>query len=185
MAKFWRSYFGGGKRADFDSVRNSLWTAGVDSSSFGGDDVKYRETILAQYNVCLEMADRISARRGLANTFYLTLNTAIFALIGGAWKNLPKAPLDLLIAPLVVLVIQCMTWFWLVRSYRQLNAAKYLVVGALEERLPASPYWKAEWVALGEGDDKEVYWPLTHIEQWVPPLFALAYVGGFIAIVLS
>ena len=28
---------------------------------------------------------------------------------------------------------------------------EYIVVGALEERLPASPYWKAEWQVLGEG----------------------------------
>jgi hypothetical protein len=37
------------------------------------------------------------------------------------------------------LIVQCLAWFWLLRSYRQLNTAKYAVVGVLEERLPASP----------------------------------------------
>jgi hypothetical protein len=75
-------------------------------------------------------------------------------------------------------------WFWLVRSYRQLNAATYAVVGALEQRLPASPYWGAEWKALGEGRDRARYWPITHLEQGIPLLFAAAYTGGFVAIIL-
>jgi len=78
-----------------------------------------------------------------------------------------------------------MAWFWLIRSYRQLNTAKFQVIGALEERLPASPYWRAEWFALGEGKDKSKYWPLTHLEQWVPLLFVAIYVTGFAAVVLT
>ena len=79
----------------------------------------------------------------------------------------------------------CLAWFWLVRSYRQLNSGKYAVIGALEERRPASPYWRAEWTALGEGKHKGKYWPLTHLEQWVPAAFGLTYVSGFLTVVLS
>jgi hypothetical protein len=50
----------------------------------------------------------------------------------------------------------------------------------MEERLPASPYWAAEWAALGEGRDPARYWPLTHLEQWIPALFAAVYIFGFI-----
>ena len=84
-----------------------------------------------------------------------------------------------------MLEIQCAAWFWIVRSYRQLNAAKWAVVGAFERRLPASPWWSAEWVALGEGRDPARYLPISHVEQWIPPLFAAAYAGGFLALVLS
>jgi len=59
------------------------------------------------------------------------------------------------------------------------------VRAALEERLPASPFWRAEWWALGEGTDRSRYWPLSHIEQWIPVLFALAYVSGFFAAILA
>jgi len=83
----------------------------------------------------------------------------------------------------VIAVGQCVAWWWLVRSYRLLNGAKFKVVGALEERLPASAYWRAEWVALGEGNDWRKYLPLSHLEQWVPILFALVYVLGFIVAV--
>lgn len=65
-----------------------------------------------------------------------------------------------------------------------MNSAKYEVIGALEERLPASPYWRAEWVALGEGNDPSKYRPLTHLEQWIPTLFAALYVGGFFVAIL-
>jgi hypothetical protein len=57
------------------------------------------------------------------------------------------------------------------------------VIGALEERLPASIYWHAEWIALGEGKDWRKFLPFTHIEQWVPVLFALVYLSGFVVAV--
>ena len=130
------------------------------------------------------MADRISARRGFANTFFLTLNTAVLTTVGVVWARPPRYANWGLAIPLVVLLGECLTWFWLVRSYRQLNAAKYAVIGALEERLPASPYWKAEWNALGEGRARVRYWPITHLEQGVPLLFMAAYIAGFLALVL-
>ncbi|PZG02056.1 hypothetical protein C1I99_04260 [Micromonospora deserti] len=146
---------------------------------------KYQAALLDQYKLYVEMADRISARRGLMNTFFLTLNTVIVTAFGAFWKDPPTAPVWYLTAPAVVLLMQCAAWFWLLRSYRQLNSAKYIVIGALEERLPASPYWRAEWKALGEGKDPSRYWPLTHLEQWVPVSFALVYLGAFIIALIA
>jgi len=139
-------------------------------------------TVLEQYKLYVEMADRVSARRGLTNAFFLTLNSAIFTAIGFLWNAKPQAPTWLLIFPTVALIVQCLAWYWIVRSYRQLNAGKYAVIGALEERLPASPYWRGEWTALGEGKDPSKYLPLSHLEQWIPILFAITYLGGFIAL---
>jgi hypothetical protein len=48
-----------------------------------------------------------------------------------------------------------------------------------------SPWWRAEWKALGEGKDPARYWPLTRVEQWVPWLFALAYIGGFVVLLTA
>ncbi len=161
-------------------VRPNVW-----NQPASGNADQERTFILEQYKIYVEMADRISARRSLTNTFFLTLNTAIFAGIGVSLKDPPKIPSWILVFPVLALVIQCVAWFFLVRSYRQLNAAKYTVIGVLEERLPASPYWNAEWKALGEGKDKAKYWPLTHLEQWIPILFAATYVAAYIAIVTS
>jgi hypothetical protein len=145
---------------------------------------KLPDGLLEQYKVYVEMADRISARRGVANTFFLTLNTAIFSLMGVFWQRPPHGARVLLVVPWLALVVQCLAWFWLLRSYRQLNSAKYAVVGALEERLPASPYWRAEWAALGEGRDPSRYWPFSHVEQLVPVLFAACYTIGLVAVLV-
>jgi hypothetical protein len=171
-----KKYFGA-DTTPIEAVRPTVWntTAGAP------DTDQIQAAILEQYKIYVEMADRISARRSLTNTFFLTLNTAVFAAIGSLWKTPPAAPSWLLVFPLLALLVQCGAWFFLVRSYRQLNSAKYIVIGVLEERLPASPYWKAEWKALGEGKDKAKYWPMTHLEQWIPIIFAATYIAAFIA----
>ena len=44
---------------------------------------------------------------------------------------------------------------------------------------------RAEWAALGEGRDLRTYLPLTHLEEWIPVLFAVVYVGGYVAAVVT
>lgn len=162
-----------------------LWNEGIRPEHYGGDELAYRAAILEQYKIYVEMADRISQRRALANAFFLTLNTTIFTVVGVVWNQSVDAEGGPLLLPLVVVLGQCFAWYYLVRSYRQLNTAKYEVVGALEERLPASPYWRAEWYALGEGKDRSRYWPLSHVEQGIPLLFGVTYVAGYISVLAT
>ena len=180
-----RGLFRTKKPAEPSAVRTALWNTEVTSESYRGDAEKYQLAILEQYKLCVEMADRISARRALANGFFLTLNSAALTAIGVFWKDRPHTSVLYLVPPLLLLLALCLAWFWLVRSYRQLNSGKYAVIGALEERLPARPYWGAEWKALGEGKDKAIYWPLTHLEQWVPLVFGLTYICGFFVVLLA
>ncbi|MGW7725596.1 hypothetical protein [Streptomyces canus] len=168
-----------------EDVRPTVWNRPSQLSDKPLDGGRDHAVLLEQYKLYVEMADRVSARRSLTNTFFLTLNTTVFAAIGATWKDGPHTGSWLLVFPLVALLVQCGAWFVLLRSYRQLNSAKYTVIGVLEERLPASPYGRAEWTALGEGKDKAKYWPLTHLEQWVPVTFACTYAGGFIALLAS
>lgn len=167
-----------------EQIRANLWNDAVTPESYGGAE-SYRGAILDQYKLYVEMADRISSRRGLTNTFFLTLNTFLFTTAAAVWKDHPHVHLTTaeLVLLLVVALAQSVAWWMIVRSYRQLNAGKYMVVGLLEERLPASPYWKAEWQALGEGKDLRRYLPLTHVEQWVPLIFAAVYVAAFVLLV--
>ena len=151
-----------------EQIRYRLWNDAVGLANYEGPAEKYQAAILDQYKIYVEMADRISQRRGLTNTFFLTLNSAIFTVIGVFWKDPPTGSAWLLIFPLIIALGQCTAWWWLVRSYRLLNGAKYRVIGIFEERLPAAPYWRAEWVALGEGRDWRKFLPLTHLEQGVP-----------------
>lgn len=174
-----KRYFAEAATPTSDEAAAELWNGepNAEASNSG--------LILEQYKLYVELADRVSARRASANTFFLTLNTAVFAGIGVLWEHPPHASAWLGVFPLIALVVQCLLWFWTVRSYRQLSSAKWAVVGALEQRLPASPWWRSEWATLGKGKDPMRYWPLSHIEQWVPWIFAVAYFGGFLALVLN
>ncbi len=122
-----------------DPDSKALWNADVSATDYKEPADKYQAAILEQYKTYVEMADRISARRALTNTFFLTLNTAVFTLIGVFLQNQQQAATGLLVLPLIALLGECGAWFYLLRSYRQLNTAKYQVIGQLEERLPASP----------------------------------------------
>lgn len=183
FADVFRRYFATSGAVTAADLRDDLWTGTV-QPEHGAKGSRDAELLLEQYKIYVEMADRVSARRGTANAFFLTLNSAIFAAIGFVWGRDTHPASWLLTFPMIVFVAQCFAWFWLVRSYRQLNGAKYAVIGAMEERLPASPYWRAEWKALGEGRDPARYWPLTHLEQWIPLLFAFVYISGFIALMV-
>lgn len=165
---------------DIDSIRDRLWNPDIDARSYDASSQAYRAAILEQYKIFVEMADRVSARRGAANTFFLTLNTAVATAVCAFAKETVRLPPVSLALVFIILLCQCVTWWWLIRSYRLLNGAKYKVIGMLEERLPASPYWRAEWTALGEGKDWRKYAPLSHIEQSVPVVFAGVYIAAYV-----
>jgi hypothetical protein len=183
----WKTYFQVAKPVQPDEVTSNLWNDEATIKGYYANDDKYQAALLEQYKLYVEMADRISSRRGLANTFFLTLNSAILTLVGVFWKGRPEGLSAWFFLPMLTVALGlCLAWFWLVRSYRQLSSGKFAVIGALERRLPASPWWNGEWKALrGAQQDKSTYWALTHLEIWVPLLFALAYIFGAVAIVTS
>ncbi|MGZ4890828.1 MAG: RipA family octameric membrane protein, partial [Halobacteriota archaeon] len=76
-------------------------------------------------------------------------------------------------------VLLCYVWYITIRSYRQLNSGKFHLIGEVEARLPF-PFYDEEWNKLGRGKDKTKYRPITHVEQYVPILFAAIYATLFV-----
>ena len=143
----------------------------------------YQEHLLEQYKLFVEMADRVSARRMQANTFFLAVNTGLLTVFASLAKD--KILSGFVGAlPIAALLILCLVWGQIVSSYRQLNSGKFQVIHQLEQLLPAAPY-DAEWVAIGEGKDPMRYRPLTHVEILVPRLFGLLYVLLLLAVMFS
>jgi Zn-dependent protease with chaperone function len=139
---------------------------------------KFGDHLLEQYKLYVEMADRVSARRALANTFFLTANTALLAtltLYGGS-SSLENG----LLGTTVIVVMSCglvafsASWWLVLRSYDQLNTGKFRVIHELEQRLPAAIYDR-EWDLLGRGSDPKRYRPLTRVERIVPLVFIVLY----------
>ena len=158
----------------FAKIRSNLWN---DDEDVQQASLTYSSALMEQYKLYVELADRVSQRRAVANSFFLLVNSAAVVILGSLGVSLDQVSSWLLVFPTVILVCICGVWFYMVKSYGQLNTGKWQVVGVMEERLPASPWWRAEWQALGEGKDRSLYWPLTHIEKWVPLVFILLYIG--------
>ena len=146
---------------------------------------KYQDHMFEQYKLYVEMADRLSERRIVANTFFLTLNTLIIGIAGFSYNSLLQLKYKwILLLPLVAVLSLSYAWRRLLISYKQLNTAKFLVIGEYENLLPTRPYIEAEWKALGYGKEPKLYKPLTDVENWIPVIFGALYVIGVILIML-
>jgi hypothetical protein len=110
----------------------------------------YRAHLLEQYKQYLNMADKISDRRSTANTFFLTINTALLSAFGIANLTSQKTYPLLFIVGSIGAIILSYSWYRLVRAYRDLNTAKFKVVHEIENNLPIRPF-EAEWEAVGRG----------------------------------
>src|SRR5680860_976250 len=164
-----------------------------------------RSTELELYKLAVEMADRTSARRAGSNTFFVSLNAAlaaVIAILSSARKPPPHRALPTfdafgLIVAAVAGVVLSLTWWALLRYYRRLNRAKFQVINEMERRFPVQPY-TAEWSFLHSGEtgaDPKVesglpaWWrrqrhrEASAVEQVVPFVFAAIYVLLMIRVV--
>ena len=67
-------------------------------------------------------------------------------------------------------VILCVAWATLLKSYREMNRAKYAVLAKLEADLPASPITSELQIYEEEGRP-----PLSLVETLIPICFGLLY----------
>jgi hypothetical protein len=137
------------------------------------------------YRLAVEMADRVSSRRATANAFFLTLQTALAGFAGivrtprpGMGVAIQVDSFGIMIVAVVGLILAG-TWWLLLRSYRDLNEAKFKVINAMEKDLPLHPF-SDEWDHLkGDPIKKRIlkrYAELNVVERVVPAAFAIVYV---------
>jgi len=157
-----------------DDQRPSLISTlpGVSENEYGP---LYRDHVLDIYKLYLGMTDRISDRREKANSFFLAVNTAIIIVMSKGLLGDSEGLIALSSLVSIAGVTICYIWHRMIRSYRQLNSAKFKVVHSIECQLPLRPF-DAEWEAVGRGDDPKLYIPFTHVEKWMPTVFAAMYV---------
>jgi hypothetical protein len=150
------------------SIETSLWNTEVGEAAYQDDGERYRAAVFDQYKLCVESAEHVSTRRGLTNSFFLSLNVLLITLLGPRTFDGPPA---LRLCVLSGALLQCLAWWLLLRSYRRLNSAKFRVIAALEERLPAFAFSRAEWAELTTTGHLR----LTSVERWIPVLFAVTH----------
>lgn len=144
---------------------------------------EYSYHALRQYELCVEMADRVSSRRMIANSFFVGMNTAVVGALAIALKEGLIQSRTLVVAPATAAILMCIAWWMMVLSYRQLNAGKFKVILAMERYLPLAPY-AAEWAALDGGKSRRDYLQTTKVELLVPWLFAGIHVALTVAILV-
>ncbi len=134
---------------------------------------------LELYKLAVEMADRVSARRATANAFFLTVNTALLAFVSSGSLNV------LWLVALAGIALSG-TWWVLLKSYRDLNAAKFQVITEMENNLEASVFgderkrlkekrqegWRGRYAEFGA------------VERFVPFIFAALYTAAFVKALL-
>lgn len=154
-------------------------------------------TLVELYKLAVEMADRMSARRAGANSFFLTVNTTLVAVVGivGLVRRPPPHskmpsfdPFGLCIIAVAGIVL-AWVWWLLLRYYRRLNSVKFQVINKMEKRLPAQVFTD-EWAILhpepkpdGHHSRPWAHWwhrEMKHreasvVEQVVPFVFMFIY----------
>jgi hypothetical protein len=153
-----------------------------------GESATLRAERLELYKLAVEMADHVSERRTGANNFFLALHAAfasIVTFVGLQTKTTnngestpPSGDHSGMIVIVVIGVLLCAAWFLGLRSYRDLNTAKFKVINALETELPVRVFTD-EWRYLKE--DKVPGWRGRYreqgtVERLVPVLFGVIYV---------
>lgn len=143
------------------------------TQSINQNVIEGQDTLLAQWQTCVEMANAVSERRDTMNNLFVTLNLAIVAAVSFIWDTKT-------IALLVSGIIVCGVWILFIRNFRELNKAKFEVINKLEQSLPA-PAFSDEWQFLTKSGK---YIEGTKLEKFLPFAFGILYIVIFIYIII-
>lgn len=169
-----------GARVTPKSLAN--WVGAADGAPLPADQ---RCDALEIYRLYVEMADKVTERRQSANNFFLGISTAALGVLGYLRKEGSVGfPPGLLATLAIAGAVLCFLWYRQIRSYRDLNSAKFRVVHEIEATLALRPYF-AEWEAVGRGKNRKLYLPSTQIEMAVPWLFLALFLFALAFAVLS
>lgn len=126
------------------------------------------KAVLDIYRMLVDLADKVSQRRQISNSFYLSVNTALvgasaYLTVGGQlslWRAVMVAVAGILVSVL---------WIKNINTYRSLNAAKFDVILEIEKHLAIAPL-TAEWEQLERGENAKRHRPFHKIEVMVASL---------------
>lgn len=127
--------------------------------------------LLEQYKLYVQSAENVSSRRIATTRYLLTLSAALLAVYG-LQSSAPNQSDWMLAIPGTGIFVSIL-WYLIIKSYRDLNTAKFKIIHKLEEHLPATLF-HYEWIIANRGRGK-AYTAVTNIEKWLPCLFICAH----------
>ncbi len=135
-----------------------------------------KDELLQIYRLHAELADRVSQRREGANRLYVSLLVGLMVFLTVLMRhNAGDIPVKSVFGAVGSLgALLSVSWYIVIRSYRQLNTGKFKALQELEKEL-AYEFFTREWELLGEGEDRRSYWKLTVVETSLPLIFFLLF----------
>ena len=132
------------------------------------------------FELYLATAEKVTDRRALANSWMLSVNSAIVALYGYLQSDKPAVGVDekaiwLWAIPAAGAIV-CVAWMALLSSYRKLGSAKFAVIAELETDLPAAPFTRERQIYKKDGRRAA-----SRIEVSIPACFVVLYGAMFVA----
>ena len=136
-----------------------------------------RTELLEIYKVHAELADRVSQRREGTNRLYVSLLAAIVTFLAVSVRfGVGNLPVGVMLGSAGVFgALLSLSWFFVLRSYRQLNSGKFKALHELETKM-VYPFFTTEWKFLAEGRERRRYWKLTVVETVLPWIFFALFV---------
>ena len=156
------------------------------------------DTLLEQYKLCMQLADRVLQRKQHANIFFFAANIIMLLVLIGSWlcarhvgvaANLLSSAL---LAAAALGTITCAAWCCLLCYYHRLSRAKYEVIRKIEAELATKPY-ENELQILRRGARKRpaslseassagesYYRPLAAVETYAPLVFLPFYATALV-----
>jgi hypothetical protein len=127
-----------------------------------------RPLLMDQYKLAVELWDRTRARRQLANSFYVTINSLV---IGAGWaKDSPVFGSAYICFPGIAV---CVLWVITIWNYGVLSNSKLEVIKELETQLPSAPF-------RTELTHRKMFLRFTRIERCIPVAFIAMYLMLFL-----
>ena len=132
------------------------------------------KSFLELYRMMVESSEKLIERRQKMNTFYFTIISSLFVIVGYLFKlDIAKnkfLEITIFFSFFAIIVFLCISWGNLIENYGKLNKAKFDVILRLEKNLEAQIYL-AEWIALGKSIRPQKYKSFTSTEKNVPKYF--------------
>jgi hypothetical protein len=139
---------------------------------------------LALFEIYLATAEKVSDRRAQANSWMLSVNSAIVALYGYLQADklavsASQKAIWLWAIPAAGVLVS-IAWMALLVSYRKLNSAKFAVLRQMEADLPFPVFTREREAYRRDGRRS-----LSSVERLVPGCFVLLYLVVLVAALLA
>jgi hypothetical protein len=139
-----------------------------------------RKELFGQYNLLATHVDQLSVRRQIANNFFLSLNSAVFAGMGFLSKQAiseTEHPLNMrgifgfiLVLASIGLIIS-KGWTSIIHAHRELQTANVSILRTMEKHLPVALF------SAQHHAGKKHYLSLLIIEERIAGSFILVYIA--------